>query len=289
MPTGEHGAVTTVLVGGHESAQGSDLVSLLDALPGAVVTPPGRALRDAVTTHLAADEARVAVLPMTWGRDPVMVADAAKTLSWIAASAGAGRVALCPSFGTIDHMVAWLRRAATETARQCHGSGMLVTAPSSNPFDDAELHRIAHLVRTHGAGVQVEVACVAATADLAHAVDRARLLGSDDVVVVPAGFARTAPAGLPSEHATFFGPLLSERAVLDVIRRRVGAAQHDLSHGLDGIAAGLLADHGHGYAHSHAFEVDAGGHSHPHPRHHAPYETSAERGASHDEVLTSPH
>ena len=292
MPTGEHSAVTTVLVGGHESAYGSDLLPLLDLLPDAVVTRAGRALHNTVATSLAAGET-VVVVTMTWGRDPVMVADVAKTLSWLASDAG-GRLALAPSFGTVDHLVAWLRRAARETARQRPEAGVLVTAPSSNPFDDAELHRIAHLVRTHGAGVQVEVACVAEPSDLGRAVERALLLGSDDVVVVPAGFGKAPPPGLPGEHATVFGPLLSEAAVLDIVRRRVSEAQHELGHGRDGIAAGLLADHGHGYAHSHAFEDGAapghGGHVHPHVHpHHVPHETPVERGASHDEVLTSPH
>lgn len=272
MPfSGEHGRATTILVGGHESAGGGDLVALLDALPGAIVTPPGRALHDVVAGLLASGEGSAVVLPMTWGRDPGMVADSAKTLSWLARGGGAGRVALCADFGTADHLVSWLRRAATHTARDRPGAGLVLAAPAGNPFDDADLHRLAHLVRTHGAGVAVEVACLAAPADLADAVRRARLLGSDDVVVVPAGFARTAPVGLPTPHASFFGPLLSVQAVLDVVRRRVRDAEHDLGHGRDGIATGLLADHGHGYAHSHALEGDAGhAHAHPHAHPHPP-------------------
>lgn len=278
-------AVATVLVGGHESAYGTDLVPLLDMLPGAVITPAGRPLHDAVTGLRGDGRRPVMVLPMTWGRDPVMVAETAKTLRWSAAGGGGGRVALCTEFGTADHLIAWLRRAAVDTARQRPGSGMIVAAPSSNPFDDAELHRIAHLVRTHGAGTQVEVACVGDRGDLTRAIERSRLLGADDVVVVPAGFSRTAPAGLPSDQASFFGPLLSEQAIVDVIRRRVAAAQHDLGHGRDGIADGLLADHGHGYAHSHGFE-DTGPRRHSHPHAH---ETPDNGIPFHAEVLTSPH
>ena len=83
-----------VLVGGHESAQGRDLARLLDALPGASVTIAGRPLHNAVTSLLAQGAKRVTVLPMTWGRDPVLVADTARTLDWLATGPGAGRLAL---------------------------------------------------------------------------------------------------------------------------------------------------------------------------------------------------
>ncbi|MGH8966548.1 MAG: hypothetical protein ACRDXB_14650, partial [Actinomycetes bacterium] len=138
------------------------------------------------------------------------------------------------------------------------------------------------------------------------------------MVVVPAGFARAEPAGLAGvEHAgghlSWYGPLVSRQGLLHVVGQRVDAALHDLSHGHDGIAAGLEADHGHGYAHSHAFEEGGGGHTHthshphththPHPgtsppsvpgatrpgtasEHDEPNETSTP-DASHDEVLTS--
>ncbi|NPC96662.1 cobalamin biosynthesis protein CbiX [Nocardioides sp. zg-DK7169] len=279
----------TVLVGGHESADGADLVPLLDALPHAVVSPSGRALQDALGALLAAGGSAV-VLPMTWGRDPSTVAETAKTLSWLASRGGAGRLSLCADFGTPDHLVSWLRRAATQTAAGRPGAGVVIAAAASNPFDDADLHRVAHLVRSHGAGVEVEVACLVDPGpDLARAVRRAQLLGSDDVVVVPAGFARNAPGGLPPAHASFFGPLLSERAVLDIVRRRVSEAQHAMSHGDDGIAAGLMADHGHGYAHSHDGEGGGHAHAHPHPGHDTPHETPRSRGTSPGEALSSSH
>ena len=283
MSSVRSGQARTVLVAGHESDGGAALAPIADTL-GAVVTTSGRPLNDVVTALLTEGEDRVVVVPMTWGRDPVMVADTAKTLRWISATTGAGRVAQSADFGTVDHLVAWLRRAAERVSTR-PGTTLVVTAPSGDPFDDADLHRVAHLVRTHGAGVPVEVACVAEPGDLVEAVRRARLLGADHVVVVPAGFARTPPAGLP-EDASFFGPLLSQEAVLEVVRRRVAAAEHDLQHGDDGIAAGLLADHGHGYAHSHAFE-DAGaehqhGHAHPHAHPHAHSHTHVQAdGTSH--------
>lgn len=269
MSAAAPGAVRPVLVGGHESAGGTDLEPLLQALPGAAVTTPGRPLHNTVSALLAARDDTVAVLPMTWGRDPVMVADTAKTLRWLNTGQNAGRLVLCDAFGSSEHLVALLRRAATETTRRHPGAGLLITAPSANPFDDAELYRVAHLVATYGTGADIEVACVRGIDDYARAVRRSRLLGSDEVVVVPAGFARSCPALDAVEHATFFGPLLSERAVLQIVDQRLTAARHALSHGSDGIVAGLSADHGHGYAHSHAGESAASGsahaHAHPHP------------------------
>lgn len=280
------GAARTVLVGGHESAGSAELEPLLEALPGAVATPVGRPLHAAVVELLSAGDGPVTVLPMTWGRDPTMVADAAKALAWVASGPGAGRVALCGSLGTIDHLVAWLRRAATQVAVRGPGTGMVVAAHAANPFDDAELHRVAHLVRTHGSVAQVEVACYQDGADLA-------------------GFARAEPAGLAAvEHTSWFGPLVSRQGLLHVVGQRVDAALHDLSHGHDGIAVGLQADHGHGYAHSHAFEEGGEGHPHPHAHSHAhphphtqahthvhtdeAHETSAP-DASHHEALASHH
>ena len=85
----------TVLVGGHE---GGDVVA------------PGRRLHVAVEATL--DEHAVAVVvPMTFGRDPAMVADAARTLQPLSMRQP-GRIALAAPFGTADHLVALLRGAA---------------------------------------------------------------------------------------------------------------------------------------------------------------------------------
>ncbi|WP_127572101.1 sirohydrochlorin chelatase [Georgenia faecalis] len=265
MPPAERASPHLVLVGGHESAEGADLSPYLDALPGAVVTSPGRSLHNRVSALLSTGEqgAPVVVLPMTWGRDPVMVADTAKTLRWLRSQHGPGRLVLGDAFGTIDHLVALLRRAATQTAAHQPGAGLVIAARAANPFDDAELHRVAHLVRTYGTGTEIEPACIAEPADLERAVRRSRALGSDVLVVVPAGFARTCPEVDALPGVTFYGPLMSERAAAQVVHQRLTAAVHRLGHGDDGIATGLLADHGHGYAHSHGLDGE-----HPHPHEH---------------------
>jgi hypothetical protein len=272
MSLGGSAGVRVVLVGGHESGHGADLAPLLDLLPGAVVATAGRPLNDVLSRLLASSDAAVAVLPMTWGRDPVMVSDTARTMRWLTAGAGARRLALCAPFGTVDHLVALLRKAATEAVATRPGAGLVLAAQRADPFDDAELYRVAHLVRTYGAVSEVEVACVAAPPDLLEAVRRARLLGAPEVVVVPAGFGLP-PAGVALdglERTTASGPLLPLGAMAQIVDRRVAAAVHDLGHGRDGIDAGLLADHGHGYAHSHSVEGDAGHHhDHPHAHPHA--------------------
>lgn len=252
--------VNVVLAGGHESNDGADLVRFAQQPAVRVALGRGRGLHDAVTASRAAGRP-VVVVPMTMGRDPTMVAEAAKTLHWLARKQHAA-IALAAPFGIADHLTARLRSVAREVAAQCPDAALLIAARSSNPFDDAELHRIAHLVRVHGAGLEVAVATFDhGSAALDDAITRLRRLGFDRITVVPAGFdgsfeiARVLadPAGV-SEHA----PLTSDTVVHRIVADRVDAALHALRHGDDGIDTGLSADHGHGYAHSHAGAHDHG-------------------------------
>lgn len=275
-----------VLVGGHESADGVDLYSLEGTLPGVSITPPGRRLHNLLTRGLEEDGGPIVVLPMTFGRNPTMVSDTAKTLRWLSTGKGRGRLALSEPFGTTDHLVAWLRMAATNISKRNPGAAVVVTARKANPFDDAELYRIAHLVRTHGAGNEVEVACMDHDDGVLDALRRLRLLGFPTAVVVPAGFSTASRAPLGADEfsgASFYGPLMNEEAVLRVIADRVKAAVHSLSHGHDGIDYGLLADHGHGYAHSHAFEEAQHGHSHAHP--HGVHESDTSEPTGQEAIL----
>lgn len=256
-------ADTLVLVGGHESSFGSALPALPGHLGHVVASPAGRPLHQAVTHLLDSNAGRVVVVPMTFGRDPRMVADVAKTLSWLSADAR-GRLALAQPFGTIDHLTAWLRRAATQIRSSSPEAAVAITANMANPFDDAELYRIAHLVRTFGAGNEVDVALVEPDGSMP-AIDRFERLGFSDIVLVPAGFQRhsgAAPTDDSTARVTFYGPIMSETAMAQVVLQRHEAALHSLTHGETGIAAGLSADHGHGYAHSHGLD----GHTHDHER-----------------------
>ncbi|MET0297140.1 MAG: hypothetical protein ABW024_07035 [Microbacterium sp.] len=269
-------SIRTLLIGGHESADGADLVRLEALIDGARVARPGRQFHNVVSEALG-DGATVVVVPMTFGRNPTMVADTAKTLKWLAAK-HPGRLALAADFGTIDHLTAWLRKAANAVRAEDPDAGIVVMAPRSNPFDEAELHRVAYLVAAHGAAGEVFPAIVEDGGSVAPVVERLRLLGIERSVVVPAGFAASVdePFGTGAlTGARSGGALMSDGAIARVVRDRVSAAVAALAAGHDGIAAGLDADHGHGYAHSHAFDEGAGAsqhshgggraHSHPHP------------------------
>lgn len=255
-----------ILVGGHESADGADLERLEDVIERSRAARPGRQFHNLVSEALEAGET-VVVVPMTFGRNPTMVADTAKTLSWLGAK-HPGRLALAASFGTIDHLTAWLRTAANAARADDPETGLVVVASRSNPFDEAELHRVAYLVATHGAADEVFPAIVDDTVGVGPVIERLRRLGIERITVVPAGFAAGSTETL-GEGVRFAGPLMSDAAIARVVRTRVTAAMEDLAAGHDGIAAGLDADHGHGYAHSHAFEDGAhthshGGHAHTH-------------------------
>jgi len=252
-----------VLVGGHESNDGADLVRFTDALDGAITASPGRSFHNTVSAALEEGES-VIVIPMTFGRNPTMVADTAKTLKWLVAK-HPGRIGLADPFGQIDHLTAWLRTAANRAKAKHADAAMLIVAPPSNPFDEAELHRIAYLVATHGALTEVAVAITDEESGLAASIERLRLLGAERVALVPAGFA----ASLPPADAEYVGPLMSDAAVIRVVRTRTRDAIAALDAGHDGIDDGLEADHGHGYAHSHAFEESQGlSHSHAHSHAH---------------------
>jgi hypothetical protein len=226
-----------VLVGGHESAAGADL----PPLAGAHVAAPGRALERALETAAAAHRDRpVVIVPMTLGRDPTLVSDAARTVRWAARTHDAGRFAMAPPFGTADHLVGWLRAVCRRVPAE---HAVLIAAPSADVFDDAELHRIAALVRAHGRHRLVEVGLRSRAGGLDDGVERCRALGAERVTVVSAAFG--APADVDER-------LLSAAATATVVQARVATACHRLSaHGDDGIAAALAADHHTGFAHSH--------------------------------------
>ena len=252
---------TVLLSCGHESAGGTTLPEL-----PAEVLPAGRALSEAVSTAIERAPRPVCVVPMTLGRDPRLVAESARALRWAAAESGhPHRVALTAPFGTAEHLIAWLRSAALrfEHARGAV-RGLLITAPTGGPFDDAELFRIARLVRQYGRHQLVEVAFAGGDPDITEGIERLTRLGAERVGLISAGFGPVSPetdtASAPVDDA---GPLLGSAMISRVVQARVAAALDGLAAGEDGIAAGLHAEHGHGYAHSHRPAM----HTHPHTEH----------------------
>jgi hypothetical protein len=232
-----------LLVGGHESDDGR-------ALTQSQAVAAGRALERALGRALA-EEATVVVLPMTLGRDPRLVADTARTVCWATRDAQPGHVALAPPFGTTDHLVGWVRAAC----RRLHDddAAVLIAAAPAGPFDDAELHRVAALVRARSGRRLVEVGLRGPGGELDAGLERCRLLGAERVAIVPAQL------GVQADAAE---PLLSRAALERIVAARVATACHHLTaHGDDGIAAALAADHLHGFAHTHDHD---GEHAHTH-------------------------
>lgn len=251
-----------IAVCGHEAAYGSALDGLLD--PGVSVVPSGRELFRRISAQLRRGEETV-VVPMTLGRDTELVADAARTLRAVPGGDRAATV-LAEPFGTAQHLVGWLRAAAVRVPED---SALLVTAPSGDPFEDAELHRIAALVRRYGRHSLVEVAFTGGDPDPAGGVRRCRLLGAERVTLLPAGFA---PAEVPEVtgedrlSVDRAGPLVSASALRRVLAERVADARRRWSdHGDDGVATGLTAADNHGHSHTHP---PGEGHDHGPGHHH---------------------
>jgi sirohydrochlorin cobaltochelatase len=249
----QHRPEALVLVGGHESRDGRALATLaawpeLLGQPPLRVTSAGRPLAAAIgqTAGTRGFRGPVVVVPMTLGRDPRLVSDAARTVRWVARNRPTGSVALAEAFGTPDHLVSWLRAACRKHPED---EAILIAAAAADPFDDAELHRIAALVRVFGTHRLVEVALLApGDHALQDGIERCRRLGAQRVAVVPAAFGTL--AGVPA-------PLLAPVAVASVISARVAKACRGLAErGEDGVDAALAADHHHGFAHAHDHDHD---------------------------------
>nr|WP_202514179.1 MULTISPECIES: cobalamin biosynthesis protein CbiX [unclassified Streptomyces] len=257
------GNAAVIAVCGHEAAYGRALEGRLG--PDTGIVPNGRALFRAVAAHLRRGE-RVVVVPMTLGREPGLVADTARTLRAVP-DAGRGAVLLAEPFGTAQHLVAWLRAAA---GRVPADSALLVAAPSGDPFEDAELHRVAALVRRYGRHALVEAAFGGGDPDPAEGVRRCALLGAERVALLPASFTALHPEGAAPVPVADAGPLVPDPALRRVLDERVADAHRRWDeHGDDGIATGLTAADHHGHAHTHP-PGEGHGHSHDHPHEHGP-------------------
>lgn len=244
--------VTVLLSCGHESMGGT----ALPELPAEVLSV-GRALSESVSAALERAPRPVCVVPMTLGRDPRLVAESARALRWAAAESGRPhRVALTAPFGTAEHLIAWLRSAALRF--ECVPGamrGLLITAPTGGPFDDAELFRIARLVRQYGRHRLIEVALASGDPNIAEGIERLTRLGAQRVGLISAGFGSASPE-TPSASVDDAGPLLGSAVICQVVQARVAAALDGLARGEDGIAAGLLAEHSHGHPHTEHHHTD---------------------------------
>ncbi|MCR5978559.1 cobalamin biosynthesis protein CbiX [Gordonia jinghuaiqii] len=266
-----------ILVRGHESGAGEELAELAATIPECTVALPGSTLTEAV---LRAGSGGAVVVPMTFGRDAQMIAETARGLRWLSERHGA-TVALAPPFGTPDHLIGHLRAAARRVHAEQPDAALVIAAHASEPFADAELHRIGHLVRAHGAGTEVEVCLLHSPQDAESTAERLQRLGYPVGVVVPAGFStRFGIDTVP--HLRMYGPLMRPAAMARVIAARRDEAYASLIRGDNGILAALAASHDHGFAHSHAGADHAhGGHSHGHSHSHG-HEHAHEHGHEHE-------
>ncbi|NUR26741.1 MAG: hypothetical protein HOV83_13020 [Catenulispora sp.] len=245
----EPARATVVVVGGHEGGRTVALEPLAEHGP-LLRTVPGQQLVD--TVHQALDnlDQPVCVVPMTLGRDPHLVADTARSLTGLTGLTGegvAGRVMLADPFGDATLLTGWLRVAVSRAAGQLGETDLavLVTAKAHNRYDDAELVRIAHLVRAQENVPWVEVAFHGGDPDLAAGVERCRRLGARQIAVVSASFEPATERPVPG--VVDCGTLLTSAAISGMVATRVAAAMIKLSRGDDGITAGLDADHEHGH------------------------------------------
>ncbi|MEU9560680.1 cobalamin biosynthesis protein CbiX [Streptomyces sp. NPDC048161] len=252
-----------IAVCGHEAAFGEALRGRVG--PEVTVVPDGRELFRTVA-GLSRRGEESCVVPMTLGRDPELVADTARTLRALPA-ADRARTVLAEPFGTSGHLTAWLRAAA---GRAPDTAALLVTAPAGDPFEDAELYRVASLVRRYGGHDLVEVAFTGGDPDPAEGVRRCRLLGARHVVLLPAAFAEPQAPDVPGIRVESAGPLIVPAALARVLAERVAdARRHRSERGDDGIAAGLTAAENHGHSHTHPpGEGHGHGHGHLHTHRH---------------------
>jgi sirohydrochlorin cobaltochelatase len=200
-----------LLVGGHEG------------LPG-----EGLAVRD--LHFLAARPGSAVVVPMTLGRDPELIEQTAQALKWAARERHAGELLLAGPLGTTTDLIGWLRAAACRAG----SDAVLIVAPASSPEQDAELFKVARLVRQYSPVRWVEVALIGGDPDVAEGVARCHRLGARDVTVLPAAFVLPEPV----EGARIGGPLLGGAALAGLVRQRASAAARRWSrHADDGIEA----------------------------------------------------
>ncbi|MGC5341827.1 cobalamin biosynthesis protein CbiX [Streptomyces sp. DT171] len=240
---------------GHEAAHGAALRDLVG--PEVAVVSSGRELfRTVAGLRRRGEEG--CVIPMTLGRDPELVADTARTLRALPAADRSG-VLLTEPFGTAQHLTGWLRAAA---GRVSDTSALLVTAPAGDPFEDAELYRIAALVRRYGRHALVEVAFGGGDPDLTEGVRRCRLLGASRVTLLPAAFVRPDAPEVSSIRTEVAGPIVPPSALTRVLAERAADARRRWRrHGDDGVGAGLAAADHHGHNHTHP---PGEGHDHGH-------------------------
>ncbi|RAV32027.1 hypothetical protein DLJ54_05355 [Corynebacterium heidelbergense] len=210
------------------------------------------------------------VVPASTGRDLTSITHAAQGLQWLRSQGFA--VCLAEAVANDTYTIARLRHHLR--ALDAGGAvGALVVAHEVNPFADAELLRRVRLAQQFSRHNLVEVAFEGPGGwpDVDRATDRLVALGAERIVHIRGDLG----GGSASEATPLFSAQGLRRAVELAAERGLRLWE---STGDDGIALGLLADHGQGFAHSHGEEeqhshghshTHSHSHGHSHPHHHS--------------------
>ncbi|MFD5867591.1 hypothetical protein ACFWGD_03110 [Corynebacterium sp. NPDC060344] len=262
-----HGGGARVIVLGGDEVPDPDTwrARLPELLPGREVTWANGPAEAADIVAGSPSRTHV-VVPLSTGRHPVTISDAARALRWVRDETGA-RVCLAAPLGDATKTVSALR--ANIGRHVPAGAWALVASVALDSFADAELFRLARLAATHK-DTPVEVAfdpgheaaghCDRVSPTIGEGRERCRALGADDV--------RVLRADLALEPCDGHIPLWSPPVLSTLLALAADDALAALGHGHDGIDGALDADHGHGYAHSHG-DDDHHGHSHGHSHSHS--------------------
>jgi len=211
-------------------------------VPGiGAVAAAGRELSTALR-----ERPRAVAVPLTLGRDLGLAPAAAQTLAWAARDRTPGDLLLAEPLGTLTHLVGWIRAAVTRVLRGGDFRGaVLLVAPAGGPEADAELFKVARLVRQYLPVRWVEVALDGGEPGVAEGVARCHRLGAGEVALVPAALVPP-PRCAGASEAT--GPLLGPAALAALIRERAAEAERRWDRDGDD---GLTVAHSHGAIHHH--------------------------------------
>ena len=227
--------------------------------------PVASSTRELTELIEATQSAQVVVVPASTGRDLTAITQVAQALTWLKSSGSAPQLLLAAPIFNDTYTIAYLRKRI-RAASQRGSDAIAFVAQAVDPFADAELFRRVRLAEQYSEIIQVALcfdAELPTKADVFPTVEQSMLrlekLGATRVELARADL------GMWEDGVQRFD-LCGARALHTAIHLSAHNAQHAAEHGDDGLAAGLLADHGAGFAHSHG---DDDGHAHPHSHSHS--------------------
>ncbi|QNH96674.1 hypothetical protein [Corynebacterium anserum] len=209
----------------------------------------------------ALEHEHITLVPACTSRDLSAITQAAQTMRWLKERDAHRTLIVAEPLSGDTYAIARMRHHIRSLAGKA--DALLFVSATVNPFADAELIRRVRLARQFSEDVEVDVAFddVASSPSEAWptplaAAQRLNMLGLESITFIRADLYED-PLG---EQRTLFKDTALRAAVVASVER----ARHRAGHGDDGIATGLLADHGAGFAHSHGDED----HDHTHHHHH---------------------